>query len=438
LSCCTITFWGDDAMGEHDQKMEGVRKALSELIEAKRVTAVEWLMELISMRSTQGDEAEVQERVAELMRVVGLEPERRQIPNDIFFDPEYSHSDDEMPYDGRYNIVAKLKGDGGGRSLIVQTHSDVVPEGGWEEAFKPRFDGEFVHGRGAVDAKGQIIMLLLSVSALNELGVRLSGDLELQVVIEEEVGGNGALALIRQGCKADGAIVLEATGFNVYCANRGALWFRIRTFGKSTHMGRRHEGVNAIEKMTEVIRLLLRYEEKLISESKGYPLFEDYEHPVQICIGKISGGTWPSMIPDECTIEGGVGFLPNKSIEQVKEELANAILSTEDEWLREHFELTFPKLHNDAYEIPPNHPLPVTLHNAVRAFSLPSKITGWNISCDARLYAKLAGIPTVVFGAGDASFAHSSCERIRIGDIINGAKALALGIMLWCGMNEVK
>ena len=57
------------------------------------------------------------------------------------------------------------------------------------------------------------------------------------------------------------------------------------------------------------------------------------------------------MVPEVCTIEGGVGFLPNKTISVVKEELRQAILSSGDEWLREHFELTFPKLHNDAYEI---------------------------------------------------------------------------------------
>lgn len=409
-------------------------KPLEKFITSERDNVVEWLMELIRLRSIQGEEAGVQSRVIDLMNHIGLNPIPYEIPNDIILDPEYSHSDNDMPYDGRYNIVARIAGKGGGRSLIVQTHSDVIPGGDWEDAFKPRYDGQRVYGRGAVDAKGQIVMMLLAVKALNELGIEIEGDLELQVVIEEEVGGNGALALIRQGCTADGAVVLESTGFNVYCANRGALWFRIRTFGRSTHMGRRHEGVNAIEKMVEVIRQLLNYEKRLLEESRGYPLFEDYEYPVQLCIGTIRGGTWASMVADECMIEGGVGFLPNKNIEQVKEELRKAILSSADEWLREHFELTFPKLHNDAYEISPDHPLPITFHTAAKAFGLPSKVTGWNISCDARLYAKLANIPTIVFGAGDASMAHSSCESIDISDVLNGAKALALGIALWCGV----
>lgn len=422
-----------NALNADGSEVKRLCELISSSVEARKDEAVEWLKELISLRSVQGEETETQLRIMELMRQVGLNPRAACIPNDIIFDPEYSHSDEEKPYDGRFNIVARVEGVGCGRSLIVQTHSDVIPEGDWKDAFNPRCDGQRIYGRGAVDAKGQVVMMLLAAGALNELGIKLCGDLELQVVIEEEVGGNGALALIRQGCRADGAVVLESTGFNVYCANRGALWFRIRTFGKSVHMGRRHEGINAIEKMVEVIRRLLEYERKLIEESRGYPLFEDYEYPVQLCIGVIHGGTWPSMVPEECTIEGGVGFLPNKTIEVVKEELRQAILSSEDEWLREHFELTFPKLHNDAYEIPKEHPLPKTFHRAATAFGLPSKVSGWNISCDARLYAKLAGIPTIVFGAGDASMAHSSCESIAISELLDGAKALSLGIALWCG-----
>ncbi len=425
-----------NALNVDEGKFERLCELLGRVIESHRSEAIEWLMELISLRSVQGEEKETQLRIMELMQQLGLNPQPVQIPNEIVFDPEYSHSDDEKPYDERFNVVAKVEGQCGGRSLIIQTHSDVIPEGGWEDAFNPSYDGQHVYGRGAVDAKGQIVMMLLAVGALRELGIKLCGNLELQVVIEEEVGGNGALALIRQGCKADGAVVLESTGFNVYCANRGALWFRIRTFGKSVHMGRRHDGVNAIEKMVEVIKQLLEYERRLIEESRGYPLFEDYEYPVQLCIGVIHGGTWPSMVPEVCTIEGGVGFLPNKTISVVKEELRQAILSSGDEWLREHFELTFPKLHNDAYEIPKDHPLPVTFHRAAAAFGLPSKVSGWNISCDARLYARLAGIPTIVFGAGDASMAHSSGESIAVSELLDGAKALSLGIALWCGVSD--
>ncbi len=76
-----------------------------------------------------------------------------------------------------------------------------------------------------------------------------------------------------------------------------------------------------IEKAMEACRCLLEYEVELVESSRNYPLFERYENPVQICLGMFHGGSWPSMVPDECTVEGGVGFLPNKRMAAIKQEL---------------------------------------------------------------------------------------------------------------------
>ncbi len=401
-------------------------------IDRYREQAVQWLCDLIRFPSTQGNEVEVQEYVLNTLRELGLEAEYREIPEDIVEDPEYTHSDDEQPYEGRYNVVARV-GEGRGRSVIVQSHSDVVPAAGWEEAFEPKFDGEWIIGRGATDAKGQIVTQWLALAALRDLGFRPAGTIEIQTVIEEEPGGNGALALIRQGCKADGVVVMEASGLDVFPANRGAIWFRARTTGKSVHMGRRHEGVNAIEKMVEVILRMLEYEKRLIEESRDHPLFTRYENPVQLCLGTIRADGWPSMVAGECVLEGGVGFLPNKNMEQIKQELWDAVMQTDDEWLKEHFELTFPKLHNDAYEIDPNHPLVTTLNQAVIDCGYSSEIYGWNVSCDARLYAKVAGLPTVVYGPSDIAQAHSAGEKIRLDEMMAAGAGLANFLVRWCG-----
>jgi len=367
------------------------------------------------------------------VKTSGWPAEYREIPNELVDDPEYSHSEDAQPYEGRYNLVAQRAGSGKGRSLILQTHADVVPAGDWQDAFNPRFDGEYVHGRGSMDCKGQVAMILMVLAALDDLNVKLAGDLEVQVVIEEEVGGNGALSLIRQGCCADGVIVAEASGLDVFPANRGAVWFRAKTTGTPKHMGRRHEAQNAIEKMMEAIKWMLVYEKELIAASAGYPLFERYEAPVQLCLGTIRTEGWPSMVAGECELWGGVGFLPNKNMEDVKRELYEAVMRSDDQWLREHFELTFPRLHNDAYEIAPDHPLVTTLHQSVCDCGIPSEVYGWNVSCDARLYAKLAGLPTVVYGVSDIRYAHSDGEKVRWQEIVKGAEGLTNAAINWCG-----
>jgi acetylornithine deacetylase len=78
-----------------------------------------------------------------------------------------------------------------------------------------------VFGRGACDDKGQIAVLYLVLNALQSLGVELGGDLLSEIVIEEEAGGNGSLSLIRQGYRADGAVILEPTELRIHPANRG-------------------------------------------------------------------------------------------------------------------------------------------------------------------------------------------------------------------------
>jgi acetylornithine deacetylase len=406
---------------------------LNAAVDGYRGLVIDALPQLIRFQSTQGNESEVQQYVKERFAEYGWPGDYRGIPDDLVDDEEYSHGDNERPYEGRCNFVARRQGSGGGQSLILQTHSDVVPGGEWEEAFEPVVEGDRIIGRGATDCKGQIVTMLCALRALDDLGITLKGDVECQVVIEEEVGGNGALALIRQGCTADGVVVMEGTDLQIHPANRGAIWFRATTYGKSLHMGRRHEGVNAIEKMMEAIRLMLRYEERLIAESQGHPLFARYENPVQLCLGTIHAGGWPSMVAGECVLEGGVGFLPNKRMAAIKQELWDVVMASDDEWLKTHFKLEFPKLHNDAYEIPPDHPLPVAVHAACQELGLDSEVFGWNVSCDARLYKCLADLPTVVFGPSDIRQAHGKGESIGIDEILTGAKALALSVVEWCG-----
>jgi acetylornithine deacetylase len=142
------------------------------------------------------------------------------------------------------------------------------------------------------------------------------------------------------------------------------------------------------------------------------------------------------MAPGTCLVEGGVGFLPNKPMASVQEDLRTLIRETGDPWLAAHTALDFPKLHNDAYRIDPAHPAVTTLAAACREAGLPSEVFGWNVSCDARLYALRGGMPAIVFGPGSVADAHSSHEQIRIDDIRDAAFALAAWLTEWCGAEE--
>ena len=389
------------------------------------------LANLIAFQSTAGNEQPVQEYLAEYTGKLGFEPALIPIHPSIESDEDYTLVPGHKGYQGRTNLVLKIPGTGGGKSIILNSHVDVVPAP--KDLFERKIENGIVYGRGACDAKGNVVTIFLALRVLKEAGIRLKGDVTASFVIEEEAGGNGALSFILDGHRADGVIVLESTDFKVAPANRGAVWFDLGIEGKSTHMGRWREGVNAIEEMMGIIRILKDYERKLVAESGGDPLFPDAEASAKVNIGMIEGGDWPSMVAGHCRIEGGVGFLPNKRLSDIRTEVREAIEHGAGDWAKKHFELGFKRLHNEAYAIPPDHPLPVTLHESAVSLGVESDIFGMTASCDARLFWHRGGMPTVVFGPGKFPYAHANDEQISVQDIDRGAEILVDFLTRWCG-----
>ena len=403
-------------------------------IEEKAEKAREFLLDLIQIKSVSGDESEAVRYCLGRFAQVGCECKLIPLSDDLKNDPEYSHPDAPVSYNGRSNLAVYKRGSGDGRSLILQTHIDTVPASDWEEAFTPRQDGDVIFGRGSCDAKGHIAAIWLALAALEDISI--NGDLQAQIVVEEEFGGNGALAMLRQGYKADAVLVAESTEMHIHPANRGAIWFKIEIEGVPRHMGRKHEGISAIDLSYKVIDALYQYERRIIEESANYPGFERYDRPVQVNVGMLHSGQWPSMVAANAEIEGGVGFLPNRSMEQVKREMKEVIEAIDDAWLRDHYKLSFPKLHNDSYETDYCHPAVATMHEVCKQMGLGSDVFGWNVSCDARLYAKIGQMPTMVFGAGSILDAHARDEKIDFNDILKSAQAMADFIVRWCGVSS--
>ncbi len=417
-------------------------KAVSKAVAALLPKARQLLCDLIAIPSLSGQEEPAVERMARAFREfngTSGSVELQQLDPAMKSDPDYSFLEANLDYTGRHNLLVRLPGRGranGGRSAILQTHLDVVPGGEWADAFNPIVRDGKVFGRGACDCKGQAATLWLTLESMRRACISLNGNVLAQFVVEEEIGGNGALAAILTGDRADVAVILEPTSMQIHPACRGACWFRYVITGKAIHMGRRHDGINAFEKAMKLCNALLEYETRLIGESRNQPLFERYEHPVQVNIGVVRAGEWPSMVPGTCLVEGGVGFLPNKPMPQVQEDIRRLIIDSNDPWLIENTILDFPKLHNDAYRSDPNYPAVTALKHACASVGLDSEVFGWNVSCDARLYAIRGGMPAIVFGPGQVADAHSDHEQICISDMGRAAEALAFWLIGWCGTQE--
>jgi acetylornithine deacetylase len=407
----------------------------SSTIPSRGEWARDLLCRLIAFRSTTGEERDVQKYLRGVLSSAGFPAELAPVPEDIVKDVDYTVVPGHTSYRGRANLLVNLPGSGGGRSVIVNSHADVVP--GPDELFNPRSEHGVVYGRGACDAKGQVVTILLALSALKELGLRLKGDVEAQFVIEEEAGGNGSLSAIIRGHRADAAVVLEPTGLRVCPANRGAVWYKLGVTGKAVHMGKYWEGVSAVDEMLGLVSLLREYELFLRDESKGHPLFPDDPSPVVVNVGQIRGGDWPSTVPGECVVEGGIGFLPNRRIQRIQEEIRALIESKATPWARAHYSFEFGRLHNEAFETPIDQPAVKCFHRAAESVAGRQDLRGWVASCDGRLFYHRGQMPTIVFGAGDLGHAHSPDEQVRIDDILRAAEVLLKFLVDWCGVEEL-
>jgi acetylornithine deacetylase len=402
-------------------------------VDALRDQTQEFLCELIRFPSLPGQE---QQAVAYASRRFTALAEVEEVPlsNDLRQDEDYADPIPDLNYAGRSNLRIRVPGSGGGRSLLFNTHLDVVPaSAGQERPFDPEVVDGVVRGRGACDAKGQAATIFTALLALQKLGLRLRGDVLAHLVVEEEVGGNGTLAMIRRGESADACIVMEPTDLKILSSVRGAVWFRIICTGKPGHSGRAGDTVSALKMAVRVIEILEGYHARLLTSSRGIPMFDAFPNPMPITFGKLNAGDWPATAPSRAVVEGVLGLLPNKTRYQVMEEMRQAIVDGGDAWLREHFALQFLYRH-DAHVLDPSHPLATGLADCCRESGAAGEINAMTASCDSWFYNNQLGIPTVVFGPGSLGFAHSNEEQIRLDDIARGAAVLANFLVRWCGV----
>lgn len=402
---------------------------ICDVIRELRPETEAFLCELMRFPSTPGNEGEAMEYVANGFATLG-DVERIPLSNALREDADYSDAIPGLQYEDRFNVRVRVGG-AGGQSLLFNTHIDVVPPAaGQERPFDPLVSDGVVFGRGACDAKGQVATIFTALSAMRRLGRKPSGEVIVHLVVEEEVGGNGTLAMIRRGERADGCIVMEPTDLGILPWVRGAVWFRVVLTGKPGHSGRAGDTVSALKMATQTIDILEKYHAKLLAGSRGFSLFDRFPNPMPITFGKLQAGNWPATAPADATLEGVLGLLPNRTRHQVMAEMRQAILEGGDAWLRDHFRLEFMYRH-DAHVLAIDHPLVTGLEACCREGGLAGEVTAMTASCDSWMYHNQLQIPSLVFGPGSLGFAHSNQEQIRLEDIAGAAAVLVRFMERW-------
>lgn len=393
----------------------------------------DFLMELIRFPSTRGSEGPAMRFICAQARRFADDCELVPIDDALIQDPDYAFPLPGHTYRDTPNVECRVRGLGGGRTVVFNTHIDVVPPSeGQEDAFDPRFENGIIYGRGACDAKGQAAMLYAVLLLLRERGVRPGGDVIFHFVVEEECGGNGTLAMVRRGVQADAVVIGEPSNLAVVPAVRGAVWFELEVYGRAGHSGNVAGRVSAVDKAYQAIRILQDYHDRLLATSRHLPLFDQFVDPMPLTVGQFNAGNWPASVPSKAVLKGVQGFLPNKTRHEVMQEMEQALRQNGDEWLRENFKLSFPMLHSDGNMLLVEHPLVQSLLGAVRRNGLPEKVTALTGSADPWFYQNMAGIPSLIFGPGSIIHAHARDEQVALEDILRGAGVLADFVEEFC------
>ncbi len=414
------------------------QKQVEIYIDAHANDAISSLQRMVQQPSVQGNEQGVQDIVIERLKQLQLEVDV-WVPryDELVKHPYFVAS--RNSYDGSPNVVGVLLGQGGGKSIILNGHIDVVPEGDvtkWnQQPFSGHIENNKMYGRGTTDMKGGNVSLLLALESIIQCGIKLKGDVIFQSVIEEESGGVGTLATLMRGYKADAAIIPEPTNMKLFIKQQGSMWFRVTVEGRSAHGGTRYEGVSAIDKAWKVYDAIMKLETKR-NAAIDDPLYQHISIPLPINVGKIQGGSWPSSVPDLVTLEGRIGVGPHEEMNEVKKQLTACLkeVSDQDEWLHEHpARLEFFGGQWVPNFVERDHPfVDVLVDNFESLYNKKITIEASPWGTDGGLLGKVGGIPTLIIGPGETKVAHYPNEFIDLGEVIKASKLFANTILSWC------
>lgn len=417
-----------------------IRNKLNQWIDDHEENHVEFLQQLVQQQSTQGNEKKIQETVAKHLKYLQLDVDMWNLNSERLQKHAYFYSN-RTTFENSPNVVGVLKGTGGGKSIILNGHVDVVPEGEHKNWDNDPYSGKVidgkVFGRGATDMKGGNMALMIAIEAIQALDIKLKGDVIFQSVVEEESGGAGTLDTILQGYQADAAIIPEPTNMKIFPKQQGSKWFRLIVTGRTAHGGTPYLGVNAIDNSFIVTEHLKQLDELRNARFRDSM---DNNIPVPINVGSIKGGDWPSSVPDVVELEGRIGIAPNETIEEVQIEMEQWVdeLSEKNSWFKDNpVKVEWFGARWLPGEIETNHPLMNMLTNNFQAVTnKPPIIETSPWGTDGGLLSQVGDTPVIVFGPGITNLAHHPNESIEIEKVLDVAKIIAKTIVDWCEINK--
>lgn len=410
---------------------------------------VDFLRELSKHPSTRGNEQSAQRFMAGALQDRGYQTDIWTVDVDDIshlpgFSPVLENYEEALNVVGTYRAPTRE-----GRSLILNGHIDVVPTGPLDMWDNPPFDPQvkdgWMYGRGVGDMKAGLVANIFALDALKTAGFEPKGDIFIQSVVEEECTGNGALACLQRGYKADAALIPEPFSQKLVSAQVGVIWLQVHLKGVPVHVLEAKSGSNAIEAAIPIISALREMETRWNDGVHTSSHYDHLDHPLNLNIGRIEGGDWASSVPAWCCFDVRMGIFPGQDLNAAREEIESCIMKAagDDPFLDKNPpEIVYHGFLAEGYALA-DHKGPVAGQAIQSLEKAHQAVTGSELerfavtaTTDARFFGLYADTPALVYGP-NAEAIHGFNERVEIDSMRQVTQSIALFVADWCSLKRI-
>jgi acetylornithine deacetylase len=395
------------------------------------------LQELVRVPSPFEAERAITDLVEGKLRALGC-PDVRRIPHDA--EALRSLPDAVPPFSerpGRHSLVARVPGAGGGPTLAFNCHLDTAAEGPPATWTRPPFSGDIddarrLHGRGAMDDKAGATLCLALADTLLNAPLRLSGDVLLQFVIEDEITGNGSLLCLEAGPRPDAALILDGTRPDrAIREHAGQLQCRLRVKGRPASVAVSHLGWSAAEMLAE-LALALKRDIHALNDGRQPP-WDRFPSPFQCVLQRLRSDAPIFTLPEDASALLYVTFCPPVTLPAMRERITGFAR----DFAGRHAWPEPPEVGWGDYQIEPvrsaGDGLEPLIQASARAAGLgPVEVGPSTGTSDMRHFTR-RGIPCLLYGPGRGFNPHRPDEYYELDDLLPMLRLYLDAAVRFCG-----